>query len=332
MLGIPAIDRLFVILDVFSRDSLYKDLKQVSNTWWRTGRSINFHELKKEFRRILNEVPINARAKILRNEKTFDAYKIHIVDFLGINSGYSDRLQENHAESAKLEKTLLFFATSQPIPQQKPERKALKEIIQLLAKTVPSTISSCPMQKSNGEDSGYGPSPLHLMIVKETNSKQEQTYKRDILKDMLEENKMNKNPRDLDNDNLNDVVSKGHLLKGKTILNIAARTLNIDIIKLLLENGVSFNSCNNYSDNMYHSLVRYAMIFPEKKEKVIETMEQIELFLNGRYSTDKPDFQPESLWRMKNYDQLTPLQLAAKHGQFELFRHILRRKVSRPYC
>ena len=331
---ISAIYRLFVILDVFSRDSLYKHITD-PKYWWCQDEDgiIDFDALKETFRRILNEVPKERRENEFRKRKTFRQYKRYIVDSLGIHPKYSDLVEDDSTiceKSEKMEKTLLYFATSQPIPQQKQERNALKAIIKCLSQEVPSTISYSPLRKLNGEHIVDGPTPLHLIIVKETNSKQEHTYKLEILKHMLEKNNTKDNLSDLNNDNLDDAVSKGHLLRGKTILNIAARTLDIKTVELLLDNGVCFDSCNIYKDNMYHSLVRYAMICPDKEGKVIETMEKIDSFLNGRGRTYQLKSRSESLWRMKNHEHLTPLMLAAKHGRFELFQHIICQKVSWP--
>ena len=320
------INERFVILDVFSRDSLYIQCMEQSKSMYFKNGLIDFKKLQNRFEQIAKEKDVHELCKL----KKFAYYREQILPFLCIHPDYGVILKENHNESSEWSKTLLFFATSQPIPKQKKERDSLKEIIKYLTCNGASAICPFSCKRDDHNENTVGPTPLHLMVVKEATSKKTKAYKHDILNCMLRKN--TEHLEKLSKTNLDVTLAIGPLLQGKTILNIAARTLDTNTIELLLTNGIPFDSYNTHKDNVYHSLVRFAMVFPDKEKDVIDTMKKIEKILKVKrklVTIDKNKTgRPESLWRVKNHEHLTPLQLAAKHGRFELFKDIVHRKVS----
>ena len=82
----------------------------------------------------------------------------------------------------------------------------------------------------------------------------------------------------------NDTVMMGQLP-----LSIAALTLNMKMVDLLLDKKAKLYSQNNLGDTVLHSLVRYAAIFKDKQEDVARMMKA----LHERLETHLVDPSPQ---------------------------------------
>lgn len=124
------------------------------------------------------------------------------------------------------------------------------------------------------------------------------------------------------------------VMMGQLPLTVAALVGDTKIVDLLIKNKADLHAQNKEEDTVFHSLVKYAAIYPEKVIGVIQMVRHI-------HNKIKSDFHEYSdiemhrhthsfLWFLRNKDNLTPLQLAAKHGVTELFEEIL--NIKDVYC
>ncbi|KAK3592749.1 hypothetical protein CHS0354_016505 [Potamilus streckersoni] len=115
---------------------------------------------------------------------------------------------------------------------------------------------------------------------------------------------------------------KNTAMMGELPLSIAALTGNYEIIELLLEYNINVCQQNSQQDNLCHSLLKYAHIYPEK---VDDTFAMIKFIVENIYNPmqEKSERRIRKLFSMTNKDQETPLVLAAKFGMVEIFEYIL---------
>ena len=151
--------------------------------------------------------------------------------------------------------------------------------------------------------------------------------------------------------------SKGHrfsntALMGQlplTVAALASKNNNFTIMETLLERGAEIWWTNEHGDNVFHSLIKYADIYPEKISHLQASFEYLwrkysnpETHLedkqkNGNKAESSSKMQveekksknkPKYLLFWKNKSDLTPLQLSAKLGVSPLFDVI----VNVQYC
>lgn len=129
------------------------------------------------------------------------------------------------------------------------------------------------------------------------------------------------------------------VMMGQLPLTVAALMGNTKIIDHLLDFGAELHNTNEHGDTVFHSLVKYAAINPEKIMGIIEIVRylnetEVRIPLdentNEDTETDENRFISSYVWFLKNKQNLTPLQLAAKHGVSELFKEIL--NLKNIYC
>lgn len=130
------------------------------------------------------------------------------------------------------------------------------------------------------------------------------------------------------------------VMMGQLPLTVAALTGNTDIVDVLLEFGADLHIQNEEYDTVFHSLVKYAATYPEKVVTIIQMMRHLNQELENKNRIDKSDLEHSGndmhrhthsfVWFLKNRENLTPLQLAAKHGVTELFEEIL--NIKDVYC
>ncbi|XP_041350755.1 transient receptor potential cation channel subfamily V member 5-like [Gigantopelta aegis] len=128
------------------------------------------------------------------------------------------------------------------------------------------------------------------------------------------------------------------VMMGELPLSVAAATCNNNIVLQLINAGAKMNARNSYGDTVFHTLVKFSCLHPDKLENFISIMKT----LNGKLakrSCEKieeiKDFyfketDPVAIWFLPNYEHLTPLQLASKLGQMEIFNFIL--NLEDVYC
>lgn len=123
------------------------------------------------------------------------------------------------------------------------------------------------------------------------------------------------------------------VMMGELPLSVAALTFNQDMIVALLKNGAEMERRNTKGDTVFHTLIRYAAIYPEHVPNVMATInflynqstEQIgnfgktTPFLSFEYDHNDSSY----IWFVPNNDDLNALQLAATLSQAEIFDLIM---------
>lgn len=130
------------------------------------------------------------------------------------------------------------------------------------------------------------------------------------------------------------------VMMGQLPLSVAALTGNTKIVDILIRYGAILHAQNGEGNTVFHSIVKYAAIYPEKVIAIIqmfryltgkpESKYQIDTTIDINSEDDKCRHIHSFVLFMKNKENMTPLQLAAKHGVFELFEEII--NMRNVYC
>ena len=67
-------------------------------------------------------------------------------------------------------------------------------------------------------------------------------------------------------------------------LSIAALTYNLDMVDMLLKHGAELSDTNDRGDTVFHSLVRFSSLYPEKESKTEELMWELHRRLKEKVS------------------------------------------------
>ena len=132
------------------------------------------------------------------------------------------------------------------------------------------------------------------------------------------------------------------VMMGEIPLTVAALKLNTNILEVLIRHGAELSKQNRMGDNVCHSLIKYAHLYPEKLPEILKVCEHISkisvLCIPG--DIDVKDIDSVSrgalekrnihVWLMENDDGLNPLKLSAKLGQQLLFKYIM--ELKGVYC
>ncbi|XP_067662642.1 transient receptor potential cation channel subfamily V member 2-like [Haliotis asinina] len=131
------------------------------------------------------------------------------------------------------------------------------------------------------------------------------------------------------------------VMMGELPLSVAALTLDTDTVELMFKYGpsdmISFQ--NSYGDTVFHSLIKYACLNPNKTNAVLEMCHEINKRLGERpaeevittgASVHLAYKDPMTVWFLPNFSNQTPLQLAASLEQVDIFRFIL--NIEGVYC
>ena len=123
------------------------------------------------------------------------------------------------------------------------------------------------------------------------------------------------------------------VMMGELPLSVAALTFNQDMIIAILQNGAEMERRNTKGDTVFHSLIRYAAIYPEHISNVLATLAFLDNHTseqNNIFRRDAPFLSMEYdhndssyIWFMENNDDLNALQLAATLSQPEIFEFIV---------
>ena len=73
-------------------------------------------------------------------------------------------------------------------------------------------------------------------------------------------------------------------------MSIAALTFNLDMVDMLLRHGAELCDTNDRGDTVFHSLIRFSALYPEKESKAVELMAELH-----RRLKDKVSFQHSSV-------------------------------------
>lgn len=130
------------------------------------------------------------------------------------------------------------------------------------------------------------------------------------------------------------------VMMGGIALSVAALAFCPEIVHLLIENDAEIEFTNEEGDTVFHSLIKYAAIYPEKISDVVSMLGYLQGELEEKGSTERIlseesnslqyKYQYTYVWFIRNNDHLTPLQLAAKHGVVEAFNFIV--NLEDVYC
>ena len=206
-----------------------------------------------------------------------------------------------------------------------------------LMDTCPKLLLKDRKDRSDQFKTGFeGQTPLHVAIVRKSNESVKRIIhvgkKEKILTQLLE------------------TVSEGTkfdntVLIGQLPLTVAAlscKNKNFTIMDTLLTSGAKIWWTNKHGDTVFHSLIKYADIYPEKISHIHATFE----FLWEKYSKPEKHVEDESkagdkikinskkemekkpapLLLRKNESGLTPLHLSAKLGVSQLFDYIVNKQ------
>ena len=123
-------------------------------------------------------------------------------------------------------------------------------------------------------------------------------------------------------------------MMGELPLTVAALTLNTIIVDALLKHGAELSKQNSSGDNVCHSLIKYAHLYPEKVSEVMKICEHIfkqsVLGTDGKAGITDTDKCSDYIWLMGNSDGLNPLKLSAELGQHLIFKYIM--ELKGVYC
>ncbi|XP_046547748.1 LOW QUALITY PROTEIN: transient receptor potential cation channel subfamily V member 6-like [Haliotis rubra] len=131
------------------------------------------------------------------------------------------------------------------------------------------------------------------------------------------------------------------VMMGELPLSVAALTLDIDIVELMFKYGTSdmISFQNSYGDTVFHSLIKYACLNPNKTNAVLEMCHEINKRLGERPAEEVVTTGARvhlaykdliTAWFLPNFSNQTPLQLAASLEQVDIFRFIL--NIEGVYC
>ena len=73
-------------------------------------------------------------------------------------------------------------------------------------------------------------------------------------------------------------------MMGELPLSVAALTLDIDMVQLLLEEGAPLHQQNSLGDTVMHSLVRFAAVHVDQRSGVVGMMQSLHATLPPRPS------------------------------------------------
>lgn len=127
---------------------------------------------------------------------------------------------------------------------------------------------------------------------------------------------------------------------GGVPLSVAALAFNPDIVRILLEYDAEIEFSNSIGDTVFHSLIKYAAIYPEKMSEVIDMLRYLHEALKEKGKMERSvagdsdslqyKYQYTYVWFIKNHEHYTTLQLAAKHGVVDVFHYIM--NLEDVYC
>lgn len=123
------------------------------------------------------------------------------------------------------------------------------------------------------------------------------------------------------------------VMLGEFPLAVASLTLNIDMFDKIKQYGGCLNSQNSKGDTLFHCLIKYAYLYPEKIADVVKMYEhaaakasenknsaenvEVDISSEGGLSSMQSCTR---VWKVTNKDGLNPLKLAAKLGQHAIFK------------
>ena len=78
------------------------------------------------------------------------------------------------------------------------------------------------------------------------------------------------------------------VLMGELPLSVAALTFNLEMVDELLNRGAKLHAVNTLGDTVFHSLVRFVALYPEKEEEVERMLKELHKRLQTPGATPSP--------------------------------------------
>lgn len=83
-------------------------------------------------------------------------------------------------------------------------------------------------------------------------------------------------------------------MMGELPLSVAALTFNMEMVDVLLERGAKLHAVNTRGDTAFHSLVRFATLYPQKLQEVERMMRELHKRLQSPGATPSPQVSGSS--------------------------------------
>ncbi|XP_052789316.1 transient receptor potential cation channel subfamily V member 5-like [Mya arenaria] len=198
-------------------------------------------------------------------------------------------------------------------------------IIQTLVKTCPELLTAARKESQNY----YGQTALHVAIAKGNV---------EAVEFMLSEvyNQSQSLCTALLHQGATGMKFANTVMMGELPLSVAALTFNIEMLEILLKNGAEMERQNTKGDTVFHSLIRFAAIYPEHTDMIIQIMTFLHEKINENIESlnvltiDYDQSDKCFIWFIPNNEDLNPLQLSASLSQSQIFEFIL--KLPKVYC
>nr|KAG5710105.1 hypothetical protein BaRGS_030181 [Batillaria attramentaria] len=117
-----------------------------------------------------------------------------------------------------------------------------------------------------------GQTVLHIVIVQQN---------QEAAEFLLNADETNKDKMKLLSTEATGSMFDGTVMMGKLPLSVAALTFNLDMVELLIKNGAEISRGNKDGDTVFHTLVRFAELYPETQTDVVKmTLELHKLLLD----------------------------------------------------
>ncbi|GFO36277.1 transient receptor potential cation channel subfamily v member 1 [Plakobranchus ocellatus] len=98
------------------------------------------------------------------------------------------------------------------------------------------------------------------------------------------------------------------------------------LTSLLVDAGASLDDQNSRGDTAIHTLIRYAHLYPERRNQVLEMLAELQHFMLTPATNDRNTWGrrfARKVWFQQNKEQMTALQLAATLGEHEIVCFIM---------
>ncbi|KAK7115702.1 hypothetical protein V1264_001524 [Littorina saxatilis] len=116
-------------------------------------------------------------------------------------------------------------------------------------------------------------------------------------------------------------------MMGELPLSIAALTFEEDMVKLLLHDfKAKIHHTNSAGDTVFHSLIRYSHLYPQKETQAVKMMTYLHHFLLYEIEATDGDELARQVWMIQNNTGFTALKMAALFSQSEAFNFIFNLK------
>ena len=241
----------------------------------------------------------------------------HLLDI--IHEGHHEHLLLRHMPE---EETILHAAV---------KARATKDVISRLVDICPDLLFS----SRETSDTHRGQTALHIAITQSN---------LEIVETLLLKTKIMgvEKKRSLLHQRATGSRFVNSVMMGEFPLTVAALTLNTVMMDVLLKHGAEIYKQNGLGDNVCHSLVKYAHLYPEKVSEIVKICEHIsKLTVTGVAdktgikdieSISHTDLEKQNIhiWLAENIERLNPLKLSAKLGQQVIFKYII--ELKGVYC